>query len=112
MRFVLARLHRRVELARLPGYEEATSDLIAEVLEAAGTFTAEKLQPINRIGDEEGCHLENGVVRTPRGFKEAYKAFVDGGWVSLASDKAFGGQGLPQLVNVMVEEMICSTNLS
>ncbi len=112
MRFVLDELHGAGDLAQLPGYEEATPDLIAEVLEAAGTFTAEKLQPLNRIGDEEGCRLENGVVRTPKGFKEAYKAFVEGGWVSLASDKKFGGQGLPQLVNIMVEEMICSTNLS
>jgi alkylation response protein AidB-like acyl-CoA dehydrogenase len=112
MRFVLEELHGAGDLAKLPGYEEATPDLIAEVLEAAGTFTSEKLQPLNRIGDEEGCHLENGVVRTPKGFKEAYGAFVAGGWVSLAAEKEFGGQGLPQLVNIMVEEMICSTNLS
>jgi alkylation response protein AidB-like acyl-CoA dehydrogenase len=112
MRFVLEELHGSGDLAKLPSYEEATPDLIAEVLEAAGTFMAEKLQPLNRIGDEEGCHLENGVVRTPKGFKEAYKAFVEGGWVALAAEKEFGGQGLPQLVNIMVEEMICSTNLS
>jgi len=112
MRFVLEELHGAGDLAKLPGYEEATPDLIAEVLEAAGTFTSEKLQPLNRIGDEEGCHLENGVVRTPKGFKEAYRAFVEGGWVALAAEKEFGGQGLPQLVNIMVEEMICSTNLS
>jgi len=112
MRFVLEELHGSGDIAKLPGYEEATPDLIAEVLEAAGTFMAEKLQPLNRVGDEEGCHLENGVVRTPRGFKDAYKAFVEGGWASLAGDKEFGGQGLPQLVNIMVEEMICSTNLS
>ncbi|HEX3065157.1 MAG TPA: acyl-CoA dehydrogenase family protein, partial [Dongiaceae bacterium] len=112
MRFVLEELHGSGDIAKLPGYEEATPDLIAEVLEAAGTFMAEKLQPLNRVGDEEGCHLENGVVRTPKGFKDAYKAFVEGGWASLAGDKEFGGQGLPQLVNIMVEEMICSTNLS
>jgi alkylation response protein AidB-like acyl-CoA dehydrogenase len=112
MRFVLEELHGAGDLAKLPGYEEATPDLIAEVLEAVGTFTSEKLQPLNRIGDEEGCHLENGVVRTPKGFKEAYRAFVEGGWVALAAEKEFGGQGLPQLVNIMVEEMICSTNLS
>jgi alkylation response protein AidB-like acyl-CoA dehydrogenase len=112
MRFVLEELHGSGDIAKLPGNEEATPDLIAEVLEAAGTFMAEKLQPLNRVGDEEGCHLENGVVRTPKGFKETYRAFVEGGWVSLAGDKEFGGQGLPQLVNIMVEEMICSTNLS
>ena len=112
MRFVLDELHGGADLAKLPGYQEATPDLIASVLEAAGTFTAEKLLPLNRSGDEEGCHFENGNVRTPAGFKEAYKAFVESGWVSLAGDPEFGGQGLPQLVNLMVEEMICSTNLS
>jgi alkylation response protein AidB-like acyl-CoA dehydrogenase len=112
MRFVLDELHGGADLAKLPGYQEATPDLIASVLEAAGTFTAEKLLPLNHSGDEEGCHFENGNVRTPAGFKEAYKAFVEGGWVSLAGDPEFGGQGLPQLVNLMVEEMICSTNLS
>ena len=112
MRFVLEELHGAAELSKLPGYQEATPDLIASVLEAAGQFVAEKLLPLNRSGDEEGCHFENGTVRTPAGFKEAYKAFVEAGWVSLAGDPAFGGQGLPQLVNLMVEEMICSTNLS
>jgi alkylation response protein AidB-like acyl-CoA dehydrogenase len=112
MRFVLEELHGSADLAKLPGYEEATPDLVASVLEAAGTFTAEQLLPLNRVGDEEGCHLDNGVVRTPTGFKDAYKAFVAGGWVSLAGDPVYGGQGLPHLVNMMVEEMICSTNIS
>ncbi len=112
MRFVLDELHGAADLAKLPGYQDATPDLIATVLEAAGTFVAEKLLPLNHSGDEEGCHFENGAVRAPAGFKEAYKAFVEGGWVSIAGDPAFGGQGLPQLVNIMVEEMICSTNIS
>src|ERR1700730_15388441 len=102
MRFVLEELHGAGDLAKLPGYEEATPDLIAEVLEAAGTFTSEKLQPLNRIGDEERCDRENGVVRPPKAFKEARRAFLAGGWVSLAAEKEFGGQGLPQLVNIMV----------
>src|SRR5471030_2705637 len=104
MRFVLEELYGSADLAKLPGYEEATPDLVASVLEAAGTFTAEQLLPLNRVGDEEGCHLENGVVRTPTGFKDAYKAFVAGGWVSLAGDPVYGGQGLPHLVNMMVED--------
>jgi alkylation response protein AidB-like acyl-CoA dehydrogenase len=112
IRFVLNELHDAATLAKLPGYEEATPDLLATVLDAAATFVAEKLLPLNRSGDEEGCHFENGTVRTPAGFKEAYKAFVEGGWVSLAGEPAYGGQGLPLVVNVMVEEMICSANLS
>jgi alkylation response protein AidB-like acyl-CoA dehydrogenase len=112
MRFVLDELHGAADLAKLPGYQDATPDLVASVLEAASTFVAEKLLPLNHSGDGEGSRFENGVVRTPSGFKEVYKAFIEGGWVSLAGDPAFGGQGLPQLVNIMVEEMICSTNLS
>ena len=70
------------------------------------------LSPLNASGDEEGCQLENGVVRTPKGFKEAYRAFREGGWTALACDPRYGGQGLPHSVNKAVEEMICSSNLS
>lgn len=70
------------------------------------------LHPINRSGDEEGCHLENGVVRTPQGFQEAYRVFREGGWPGIACDPAYGGQGLPKIVNNLVEEMICSANIS
>ena len=63
-------------------------------------------------GDEEGCRLENGVVYTPKGFKEAYTKFREGGWTSIACDPQYGGQGLPKIVNTIVEEMICSSNLS
>jgi alkylation response protein AidB-like acyl-CoA dehydrogenase len=112
MGFVLYELHGAESLAKLPGYQDATPDVIDSVLDAAATFVTEKLLPLNRSGDEEGSRLENGVVRTPAGFKEAYQAFAAGGWISLAGDPAYGGQGLPLLVNVMVEEMICSTNLS
>ena len=72
----------------------------------------EKLLPLNRSGDEEGSHFENGTVRTPAGFKQAYDEFAAGGWISLAADPAYGGQGLPLALHVAVEEMICSTNLS
>jgi alkylation response protein AidB-like acyl-CoA dehydrogenase len=112
MRFVLFELHGAESLASLPGYEEATPDLIQSVLEAAASFVTEKLLPLNRSGDEEGARFENGTVRTPAGFKDAYDAFAAGGWISLAADPAYGGQGLPQVLQVMVEEMICSTNLS
>ena len=70
------------------------------------------LLPLNRSGDIEGCTLENGVVRTPSGFKEAYDLFREGGWCALASDPEWGGQGLPESLNKMTEEMICSANLA
>ncbi|MEM7225477.1 MAG: acyl-CoA dehydrogenase family protein, partial [Pseudomonadota bacterium] len=99
-------------VASLPGCEEATTDLVDAVLEEAARFCENELLPLNRSGDEEGCLFENGVVRTPKGFKEAYDAFCAGGWTGLASDPDYGGQGLPKTIQFIVEELICSTNLS
>ncbi|MGV6871750.1 acyl-CoA dehydrogenase C-terminal domain-containing protein [Pseudochelatococcus sp. B33] len=112
MRFVLHELHGSQELAALKGQEELSTDLIDDVLEQAASFTESVLAPLNASGDLEGCHYENGVVRTPAGFKDAYNAFRDNGWVSAASDPAYGGMGLPASVYKLVEEMICSSNLS
>ena len=109
MRFVLHELHAA---STLPGMEEFTPDLLDTILEEAGKFCAEQLLPLNASGDEEGCHFENGVVRTPKGFKEAFKAFNEGGWGALNADPAYGGQGLPETVSKLVEEMICACNLS
>ncbi|HZS82501.1 MAG TPA: acyl-CoA dehydrogenase C-terminal domain-containing protein [Stellaceae bacterium] len=111
-RFVLEELFDGAALARLPGYEEATADTIRAVLEEGARLCEEVLFPLNRPGDEEGCAYENGVVRTPKGFKEAYRTFCAGGWTALACDPAYGGQGLPHTVNFCLEEMISSTNLS
>src|SRR5579885_453425 len=111
-RFVLEELFDGAALARLPGYEEATADTIRAVLEEGARLCEEVLFPLNRPGDEEGCAYENGVVRTPKGFKEAYRTFCAGGWTALACDPAYGGQGLTHTVNFCLEEMISSTNLS
>lgn len=110
MRFVLNELHGSAEA--LPGHEDFTPDIADAILEEAGKFCTERLLPLNASGDEEGCRLENGVVRTPKGFSEAYKAFREGGWTAMGADPAYGGQGLPAGINKLVEEMICSTNLS
>jgi alkylation response protein AidB-like acyl-CoA dehydrogenase len=112
MRFVLHELLDVGQLSKLPGFEEATPDLIDAILEEGAKLCENKLLPLNRIGDEEGCHYENGVVRTPQGFKQAYDDFVGAGWLSVSSDPAYGGQGLPALVNVVFDEMVCSTNLA
>ncbi|MFG1300235.1 acyl-CoA dehydrogenase C-terminal domain-containing protein [Xanthobacter sp. V3C-3] len=112
MRFVLHELHGSEQLSTLPGLEEVTPDLIDAVLEEAGKFVTEVLAPLNQSGDLEGCTYENGVVRTPRGFKEAYTAFREGGWNGIACDPKYGGQGLPASVNKLVEEMLCSGNLA
>lgn len=113
MRFVLNEFAGHARLAALPGCAEMVSpDLVDPVLEEAAKLCSEVLFPLNRPGDEEGCALENGVVRTPKGFPEAYAAFREGGWASLACDPAWGGQGLPKAVATLFEEMMCSANLS
>ncbi len=82
MRFVLHELHESADLSGLPGLEEMTPELLDSVLEEAGKVVEEVLLPLNASGDEEGCRLENGVVYTPRGFKEAYRIFREGGWTA------------------------------
>jgi alkylation response protein AidB-like acyl-CoA dehydrogenase len=112
MRFVMQELHDGAGLAKLPGLADATPDLLESVLEEAAKFFTATLLPLNASGDAEGCHYENGVVRTPKGFKEAYRAFSEAGWGALNSEPEYGGQGLPESVSKLVEEMICACNLS
>lgn len=96
----------------IPSYAEATEDVVIAILEEAGKFAENELLPINREGDEVGCIWNNGEVKTPPGFKAAWDKFVAGGWPSLASDPAYGGQGLTSPVNFAFEEMVSSANLS
>jgi alkylation response protein AidB-like acyl-CoA dehydrogenase len=112
MRFVLNEVADPARLRALPGCEEVTDDLVDPVLEEAAKLCEAVLFPLNQSGDEEGCRLENGVVRTPRGFPEAYASFREGGWCGLGADPADGGQGLPKTIGMLVEEMICSANLA
>jgi alkylation response protein AidB-like acyl-CoA dehydrogenase len=111
-RFVLQELFDVGELASLPGYQDATPDVFDSVLEEGAKLCEEVLFPLNRSGDEEGCTFENGVVRTPKGFKEAYDLFRQGGWTALACDPEYGGQGLPHTLQFFVEEMVSSSNMS
>ena len=112
MRFVLNELLDVGELATLPGFEEATPDVIDAMIEEGAKLCENTLLPLNRPADEEGCHYENGVVRTPAGYKEAYRTFVEAGWTGVTVDQAYGGKGLPQLVSMVFDEMVCSTNLA
>jgi alkylation response protein AidB-like acyl-CoA dehydrogenase len=111
MRFVLHELLGVEQLAQLPGYEEVSGELIDQVIEEGAKLCEGVLFPINRAGDR-GCVYENGVVRTPDGFKDAYDAFVAGGWTGLAADPEYGGQGLPKTLKCVVDEMVCSANLA
>ena len=112
MRFVLDEIAGIEVLTGLPGFEDLSLDLVDAILEEAGRFTANELAPINRSGDISGSRLENGVVYTPEGFKEAYAKFVEAGWGGVAFDSAYGGQGLPRIISTAVNEMVAAANLS
>ena len=102
------------EFARLPGCAAATRDVIDAVLEEAARFAEQVLAPLNQVGDAEGCTYDKATqsVRTPRGFKEAFAKYVDGGWIGLVADERHGGQGLPEVLGGAFKEMIDSANLS
>ncbi len=112
VRFVLHDVLKVDSLSSLPGYGEVTRDLIDQILEEGAKLCAEVLFPLNQSGDAEGCVLENGEVRTPAGFKEAYDTFAAGGWCGLSSDPEYGGMGMPTFVNTVMQEFICSANMS
>ncbi|MEM9443017.1 MAG: acyl-CoA dehydrogenase family protein, partial [Pseudomonadota bacterium] len=97
-------------LAALPGHEELDHALVDQVLEEAGKFAAGELAPLNAIGDKQGAVLENGVVRTPDGFKKAYGQFAEAGWNGLPFPEEWGGQGLPWTISTAVSEMWHSAN--
>ena len=83
----------------IPGYDELDREFTGGVIEEAGKVAAEVLMPLNAVGDQQGCVLENGVVRTPDGFKEAFDVMREGGWTALDCDPEYGGQGLPYLMH-------------
>ncbi len=112
MRFALNAVADLPEIAKLPGYEEATPDLVDAILDEAGKLAGEVLAPLNHPGDREGSVYENGVVRTPHGFREAYGQFVEGGWNALPFDPDYGGQGLPWTLASAVQEIWHAANLS
>ena len=91
---------------------EVDSELATAVLEEAGRMCAERLHPINREGDEHGSRLMDGEVQTPPGFADAYRSFVEAGWASLSADPAHGGQGLPFILQLWLDEMMSAANLS
>lgn len=112
IKFVLHDVLKAETLTEIPGFEEATPDLIDQILEEGARLCEEVLFPLNQSGDEEGCIFKDGDVTTPKGFKEAYDAFTQGGWCGVSADPEFDGMGLPMLVNTVMQEMICSANFS
>ena len=113
MQFALNELAGLAEVAKLPGCEEAEPQTVAAILEEAAKFATDVLDPLNRAGDQRGARLlEDGSVRTPQGFRDAYWKFVENGWNGLAKSPEFGGQGLPQVVAAAVEEMWHASNMA
>ncbi|MBW6507262.1 MAG: acyl-CoA dehydrogenase C-terminal domain-containing protein [Rhodobacteraceae bacterium] len=107
-------LHEVLDISNsgIPGYADLDREFTEAVLDAAGKVAAEVLAPLNAVGDNEGCHLENGVVRTPAGFKAAFEAVKEGGWNGLDLPEEYGGQGLPYLVGTAVGEFFVSANMA
>jgi alkylation response protein AidB-like acyl-CoA dehydrogenase len=101
-----------VQNSSIPGYSDLDADFLSAILEEAGKITSQVLAPLNAVGDQEGCHCENGVIRTPTGFKDAFEQVKEGGWTGIDCDPEFGGQGLPYLVGTAVGEMFASSNMA
>ncbi len=112
MDFLLNEVLQVEKYSNLSGFTDATPDLIAAILEEGSKIAQEVLQPLNEVGDREGCSLKDGKVTTPTGFKEAYETFAGGGWTGLTLEPEFGGQGLPYVLGIAVSEMMSSANMS
>ena len=102
----------KVHESDIPGYDELDPEFTGAILDEAGKISRDVLAPLNMIGDTEGCKLENGVVRTPAGFKEAFDTLREGGWTGLDCDPEYGGQGMPYVIGTAVGEMQVSANMA
>ena len=112
MRFVMNNIAELDKIAALPGYEMAERDLVDQILEEANKLARDVLAPLNFPGDRQGASVENGVVRTPDGFPDAYRQFIEGGWNGVPFEEEFGGQGLPWLIQTALHEMWQAANVS
>ena len=112
MLFILDSIAGIGNAARLPGCEELTKDLARAVMDEAGELASNVLAPLNASGDQSGAAVQNGQVHVPESFRKAYQAFTEGGWAGISAPEAYGGQGLPKLISMPVQEMWQSANLA
>jgi len=112
MMFLFEKLRDNSHYNALKKYKEVNSDLAKDILEQAAKVTENLILPLAKVGDETPAKFENGVVRTPPGYKEAYKKFINDGWVSLSCDPEYGGQGMPKTISSFFDEMLSSASLS
>ena len=112
MQFVIEELVGLADITAMPACAEVTPDLVEAVLNEAGKFAAEVLDPLNRVGDTQGARLADGRITPPAGFAEAYQQFIAAGWNGLSGPVEFGGQGLPHIVAMAVQEMWNSANMA
>jgi alkylation response protein AidB-like acyl-CoA dehydrogenase len=113
MKFLLNEVYNvEQHYQQLPGFEEATMDVVEAIIEEGAKFSERVIAPLNQSGDQQGCKFEDGVVTTPDGFKEAYQQFVEAGWPSLPHKPEWGGQGLPESLGIVINELIGTANWS
>ncbi len=112
MMFLFEKLRNNEKYNELEKYKEVTSDLVKDILQEAAKINQNLILPLAKVGDENPAVLENGVVRTPPGYKEAYKKYIEDGWTSLSCDPKYGGQGMPKTVSAFFDEMLSSASLS
>ena len=112
MMFLFEKLRNNQKYNELDKYKEVTSDLVKDILQEAAKINQNLILPLAKAGDENPAVLENGVVRTPPGYKEAYKKYIEDGWTSLSCDPKYGGQGMPKTVSAFFDEMLSSASLS
>ena len=110
MKFLMHDYLNLQQYSNLPCFQEATPDMIDAILEEAAKLTENVFFPLNQSGDEEGCSWNDGVVTTPKGFKEAYAQYVEGGWQGLTGTPEYGGQGMPQILGLALSEMMVASN--
>ena len=112
MMFLFEKLRNNQKYNELEKYKEVTSDLVKDILQEAAKINQNLILPLAKAGDENPAVLENGVVRTPPGYREAYKKYIEDGWTSLSCDPKYGGQGMPKTVSAFFDEMLSSASLS